>query len=75
MFSHLNKHKLFKFNGVVSHISDCNSKTETTEHFSLYCPLYTNQKQEILNNIYEKDNLIKTSNEELCKVVLPAVFQ
>ena len=38
-FSHLNKHKFrHYFKDPLSPISDCDSKTDTTDHFFLRCP-------------------------------------
>ena len=43
---------------------DCETKTETTEHFFLSCPLSVTERQKLLNNAYGKYFSSRNLNEE-----------
>ena len=42
---------------------DCGAETETTNHFSLRCQLFANERQ-LLDDVYRIDASIKNLNEE-----------
>ena len=50
-FSHLNEHKFrHNFRDALSHMCDCGSATEATDHFFLCCPIFTTNGQKLLND-------------------------
>ena len=43
---------------------DCETETETTEHFFLRCPFSVIERQKLLNNVCDKHFLLQNLNEE-----------
>ena len=60
-FSHLNDHQFRQFQDTMC---NCETKTETTEHFFLSCPLFVTERQKLVNNAYDKHFSSQNLNEE-----------
>ena len=61
-FSH--EHKLcHNFSDALKPMSDCGSKTETTNHFFLYCPFFTVNRQKLLNDLSKIDLSLSSSDK------------
>ena len=43
---------------------DCGTETETTKHFFLRCPFFLNERENFLNNVYDKNLSLQNLNEE-----------
>jgi len=70
--SHLRKHKFnHNFQDSVNPICKCGQEFETTSHFLLHCPLYSDVRKTFLNKIKSiKSNLIDKNDSNLVNILL-----
>ena len=64
-FSHLNEHKFrHNFRDTVVAVYDCETETETAEHFFLYCPFFVTEREKFLSNVSDNHFSSQNLNEE-----------
>ena len=64
-FSHLNEHRFrHNFKDTVIAMCDCGTETEITEHFFLRCFFLVTERQNLLNNVYDKHFSSQNLSEE-----------
>ena len=51
-------------------MSDCGSETETTDHFFLRCPFFTENRQKLLNSMFKVNVSLKNLNDEMLPEIL-----
>ena len=70
--SHLNEHKLrHNFRDTVNPICFCNAETETTSHYLLRCPLFSEQKTKLLESLSNLDDaLLNHCNNDIANILL-----
>ena len=62
----MNEHKFrHDFKDALSPMCDCRSETETTDHFFLRCPLFTLNRQKLLNGLFKIDLSSRNLRDEL----------
>ena len=70
-FSHLNEHKFrHNFNDIINPMWKCSAATEATIHSLLCCRLYSVQRAELLDGIYNLDSTLPNSPEDQLLTVL-----
>ena len=71
-FSHLNAHKFCHiFRDTVNTSYLCNAKIETTSHYLLHCPLFSEQKTKLFENLGNLDNtLLNNCDDDLLNILL-----
>ena len=64
-FRHLNEHKFsHNFNDTTNPICSCGAATETTFHYLLRCRIYSVQRVELLNGVYNLDSTLQNFSED-----------
>ena len=62
--SHLNEHKFcHNFRDTVNPLCSCSLESETTSHFLLHCPFYTNQRKTLFDNVQAIDESISNLSD------------
>ena len=49
---------------------DCGFESETTDHFFLRCPFFTENRQKLLNSLFKIDVFLKKLNDEILLDIL-----
>ena len=70
--SHLRKHKFkHSFQDTLNPICNCGNDVESAVHFFLHCPLYSNERRTLLNNLVNIDHkLLANTNFSLTQILL-----
>ena len=70
--SHLRDHKSKHcFQDSIIPLCSCNQEVETTTHYFLHCPLFTNERCNLLNTLHQIDNtLLEVNDSNLVKYLL-----
>ena len=70
--SHLREHKFkHSFEDTTSPLCSCNLDNETTTHYFLHCPLFSNERRTLLNTIRLIDNnLLENADSNLVDLLL-----
>ena len=71
-FSHLNEHKFrHNFRDFVNPFCLCNAKTETTSHYLLRCPLFSEEKTKLLESLSNLDDtLLNHCDDDIVNALL-----
>ena len=70
-FSHLNEHKFrHNFNDMINPMCNCGAAIETTIHYLFRCRLYSFQRVELLDGVYELYSTPQNSSEDQLLTVL-----
>ena len=70
-FSQINEQKFRHYlKDAPSPMSHCGSETETTDHFFLCCPFFTENRQKLLNGLFKIDVSLKNLNDMLLHTLL-----
>ena len=71
-FSHLNEHKFHhNFRDTVNPLCCCNTETETTSHYLLFCHLFSKQRTKLLEKLKNLDNtLLSHCDDEVLQILL-----
>ena len=69
--SHLRDHKFkYSFQDLLNPICNCGTDVETTTHYLLHCPLFSDERLILINNIRNIDNNILNLNDSRFSEVL-----
>ena len=71
-FSHLKEHKFWhNFKDIINPMCSCDFEPETTDHYLLPCKLQTDLRLDLVNNIYNTNQSLKSfSGKHLVNVLL-----
>ena len=70
-FSHLNKHEFcYNFRNTVNPFCLCNAETETTSHYLLHCPIFSEQRTKLLESLSNLgDTLLNDCDDDIVNIL------